>query len=404
MAYEEVLFPVVFTGKKKYYGIPHTSKPNFNNKLFIRGVEIVKREQSKHFREVGKKVMEESMGLDNTRTLCQIVEDMLKETINGISQIDLNGVIKTAVWRPDKNNKSVQHFISQMRDRHTREEADAKRHIKKGLTPELYLYEIPEPGERFEYVVVENDSSERVGDKMEYPEVARRLDKKIDINYYLKSVVGLCTRFINYDDRYQPSSEIMLKALKKLKDGNKADDDEDDVNEDEVNENEMDEDEVSKLRDALAQKSAEKWIRGYIKSLHDGPKKDKTIISHLWEGARIYAKKLFDTTYADKGEHLTENVYYQSFLNALDKQEESIRLKLSSLLKEISEVDIEYRDSMYKLVTKKRYRAMSLERYLTSYYLDECKLLAGFQNIWYKVVGLKITCYRMLSKLQDGKK
>ena len=43
MAYEKVLFLVVFTGKKKYYGIPHTSKPNFNNKLFIRGVEIVKR-------------------------------------------------------------------------------------------------------------------------------------------------------------------------------------------------------------------------------------------------------------------------------------------------------------------------------------------------------------------------
>ena len=169
----------------------------------------------------------------------------------------------------------------------------------------------------------------------------------------------------------------MLKALKKLKDGN-ADDDEDDMDEDEVDEDEMDEDAVSKLRDALAQKSAEKWIRGYIKSLHDGPKKDKTIISHLWEGARIYAKKLFDTTYADKGEHLTKNAYYQSFLNALDKQEESIRLKLSSLLKEISEVDIEYRDSMYKLVTKKRHRAMSLEQYLTSYYLDECKLLADF--------------------------
>ena len=86
--------------------------------------------------------------------------------------------------------------------------------------------------------------------------MARNFDKKININYYLKSVIGLCTRFINYDDRYQLSSEIMLKALKKLKDGNKADDNEDDVNE--VNEDEMDEDEVSKLRDALAQKSAEK--------------------------------------------------------------------------------------------------------------------------------------------------
>src|SRR6266480_7911686 len=38
MAYEEVLFPVVFTGKKKYYGIPHESKPNFNKELFIQGV------------------------------------------------------------------------------------------------------------------------------------------------------------------------------------------------------------------------------------------------------------------------------------------------------------------------------------------------------------------------------
>ncbi|CAB5391326.1 unnamed protein product [Rhizophagus irregularis] len=418
MAYEEVLFPVVFTGKKKYYGIPHESKPNFNKKLFIRGVEVVKRGQSKHFREVGKKVMEESMRLNNTRTLRRIVEDVLKETINDISQIDLNGVIKTAVWKPDKNNKSVQRFISRMRDRHTREEADAKRLIKRGLTSEPYLYEIPEPGERFEYVVVENDSSDKVGDKMEYPEVVRRLGKKINISYYLKTVVGLCARFINYDESFQPSSEIVLEALKKLKDANKAGDnkaddggvDGDDLDEDEEDEDEMDEDEVSKIRDVLAQKSAEKWIRGYIKSLRDGPKKDKTIISHLWEGARIYAKKLFDTIYADKGEHLTNNAYYQSLLNTLDKQEESIRLKLSSLLKEISEVDIEYRDSMYKLVTKKRHRAISLEQYLTSYYLDEwvpkgpCKLLADFRNIWYKVVGLEITRYRTLSKLQDSKK
>ncbi|GES84373.1 DNA polymerase family B-domain-containing protein [Rhizophagus clarus] len=298
MTYEEVLFPIVFTGKKKYYGIPYERK----------------------------RIMDESMRVNNTRTLHQIVKDMLKETVKDISQTDLNEIIKTAV--------------------HTREEADAKRRIKKGLTPELYLYGIPESYERFEYVVVENDSSDKVGDKMEYPEV--------------------------------PSSEIVLDALKKLKNGNKAGDnkaddsgvDVDDLDKDEKDEDEIDKDEISKIRDALAQKSAEKWVRGYIKELHTGPKKDETIISHLWKGAHIYVKKLFDTTYADKGECLTNNAYYKSFLNALDKQEESIRLKLSSLLKEISEIDIEYRDSMYKLVTKKR--AMTLEQYLTSYYLDEC--------------------------------
>ncbi|CAI2199740.1 10935_t:CDS:2, partial [Funneliformis geosporum] len=170
MAYEEVLFLVVFTGKKKYYSIAHRREPNFNNKLFIQGVEIVKRGQSKYFREIGKKVMDKSMRLDNTRILHRIVEDVLKETINGILQINFNEVVKTAVWRPNKNNKSIQHFISRMRDRHTHEGANAKRRIKKGLIPEPYLYEIPEPGERFEYIVVENDSSQKVGDKMEYPE------------------------------------------------------------------------------------------------------------------------------------------------------------------------------------------------------------------------------------------
>ncbi|CAI2193586.1 18944_t:CDS:2, partial [Funneliformis geosporum] len=43
--------------------------------------------------------------------------------------------------------------------RHTCEEANAKWLIKKGLISEPYFYEIPEPGEQFEYIVVENDLS-----------------------------------------------------------------------------------------------------------------------------------------------------------------------------------------------------------------------------------------------------
>jgi hypothetical protein len=38
--------------------------------------------------------MEESMRLDNTRTLRRIVEDVLKETVKDISQTDLNEIIK----------------------------------------------------------------------------------------------------------------------------------------------------------------------------------------------------------------------------------------------------------------------------------------------------------------------
>ncbi|CAI2189373.1 10340_t:CDS:2 [Funneliformis geosporum] len=139
---------------------------NDNGSFYLKRVEIVKRRQSKHFCEIGKKVMDKSMKVDNSRTLYQIVKDVLKEIINDILQIDLNGMVKTAMWKPDKNNKSVQYFISRMQDRHTYEKADAKQYIKKGLTPKPYLYEIPESGECFKYIVVENDSSQRVGDSM----------------------------------------------------------------------------------------------------------------------------------------------------------------------------------------------------------------------------------------------
>jgi TATA-binding protein-associated factor Taf7 len=122
----------------------------------------------------------------------------------------------------------------------------------------------------------------------------------------------------------------VLEALKKLKDGNKAGDneaddggvDEDDLDEDEDEdeEDEMDEDEVSKIRDALAQKSAEKWVRGYIKELHTGLKKDHAIISHLWKEANTYAKNLFNSTYADKIVKYSGNeAYWSSYLNALNK-------------------------------------------------------------------------------------
>ncbi|CAG8610586.1 21411_t:CDS:2, partial [Gigaspora rosea] len=251
--------------------------------------------------------------------------------------------------------------------------AEAQRLIKRGLMPEPYLYQIPEPGERFEYIVVENNSSQKVGDKMEYPEVVRRLGKKVDINYYLKSVVGLCARFINYDDSYQPSSETLLEALKRLKgdngaDGDGADGNEADgngVDEDGVSGDKVNEDEISKKRDTLAQKSAEKWVRGYIKNLHEGPKKDETIISYLWKEAHTYAKNLYDTTYVDKIVKCSGNdAYWSSFLSALDKQEESIRIKLTTLLAEISQDDIGSREKMYEFVTKAgkhKSKAMTLE-------------------------------------------
>ena len=41
--------------------------------------------------------MDESLKVNNIRTLHQIIEDVLRESVKDISQTDLNDLIKTAV-------------------------------------------------------------------------------------------------------------------------------------------------------------------------------------------------------------------------------------------------------------------------------------------------------------------
>ncbi|PKK60441.1 hypothetical protein RhiirC2_793304 [Rhizophagus irregularis] len=58
MAYEEVLFPVAFTGKKKYFGIDHKETPNFElREPFIRGIDTVKQGKSQVFKTIGERII-----------------------------------------------------------------------------------------------------------------------------------------------------------------------------------------------------------------------------------------------------------------------------------------------------------------------------------------------------------
>ncbi|CAG8597718.1 9267_t:CDS:2 [Paraglomus brasilianum] len=366
MAYEEVLFPVVFTGKKKYYGIQHIKKPNFYpdfEKLFIKGVDIVKRGQSEFIRKVGRNIMEESMKINNNRTMQQIVEDVLKSAVDNLSQVDINECVKTSAWKPDRNNKSVQCFISRMKSKHAREIIESQQLIKQGVSPNPYIYNIPEPGERFEYIVVEG-VSEKVGDRMEYPDVAKKLNKKIDINYYLKSVVGLCARFINNSKCFEPQPDS--ESLKNITDS----------------------DELWTAKDGIAQKSAERWLKKYIKDLRDAPKKEEDILSHLWKEVNTYAEKICSSNnvnrtvqtriclnYSSHDESKTRD-FTSSYLNALNEIENSIRLNLSDLFARISKSNEKYRDDLHN-----------------------CELMQEFRNEWYREIGLVTVRRRALSHL-----
>ncbi|CAG8568222.1 2602_t:CDS:1 [Dentiscutata heterogama] len=128
---------------------------------------------------------------------------------------------------------------------------------KKPMHPTFYSsnerkkFEYPDPGERFSYVVVKGDplydengkkQPRRVADYMEFPDNAKELNTEIDISHYLEQTVGLCARFINDNERYQPPSSHKIMQLK-------------------------DSDEKEKHIDAYSQKEAKKWLTKYIKAL-----------------------------------------------------------------------------------------------------------------------------------------
>ena len=201
MAYEEVLFPVVFTGKKKYFGTPHEDAVNFSlKKPFIRGIDTVKQGKSQLFKIIGERIMNEVRDVNNERSLHEIVEDVLRDAITNSKQWDFEQFIETDAWKPDVDNKAVQRFISRMRGKY-----DSK---------------IPVPGERFSYVVTHPENTFDLhgrkltptkGEKMEFADVAKELEKELDLyHYFEKTIVGLCARFIMYDKKYEPASSSRI--------------------------------------------------------------------------------------------------------------------------------------------------------------------------------------------------
>ena len=231
MAYEEVLYPVVFTGKKKYYGIAHENEINFHpNHLFIRGIDIIKQGQSGLAKIIGNKIMWESMSISNRKTVREIVEDILKDAILNKSQWSFEDFIKCDAWRPNKMNISVHIFMKRMKINSDIETAEIKRKSQLGKATAAPLYEIPEAGDRFNYVIVKKDAVSdmfdihgrkiaiKKGDRMEFVPVAKHFNLPIDIAFYMINyVAGVCARFINYDNEFSQedtADEVSQKAAK----------------------------------------------------------------------------------------------------------------------------------------------------------------------------------------------
>lgn len=192
MSYEEVLYPLAFLSKKKYYGIPHETIPNFKPKdLFIRGLEVKKRGVSELLKIICMDLMWKSMDLNNTKTLRELVIDKIKEIFS--KKWNLEDFIQTGVWKPEKKNITLNNFAERMKQENK---------------------QLPTPGERFGYVIIKRypykyDYKGRQielskADKMEYLDIVKKYNYNIDLKYYFdKQLTGQFARLISYDTEFE---------------------------------------------------------------------------------------------------------------------------------------------------------------------------------------------------------
>ncbi len=127
--------------------------------------------------------------MNNMRSIYKIVENTLREAWN--KKWDFNEFIVMGTWKPKKKNLCNNCFMGCIRKRNER---------------------ISDPDKWFSYVVVkgpllynEQDRKipHRVGDYMEYADIAKEQNMEIDINYYLGITVEmymLCLRSIFTSD------------------------------------------------------------------------------------------------------------------------------------------------------------------------------------------------------------
>ena len=229
MAYEEVGFPTVLCGKKKYYMTPHIEKINFYPKdIFIRGIDIIKQGQAVISKKLGMEFMTESLAPENERELIDLAEDKIRKLYrvygsvmhgaltSGDDIVDPAPFVMSGRYKPNKKNIPVLSFVARLRD-------EQKKFLAEGNAVMAALYEPPEAGDKFDYVIVEKDQrytlqGSRIelkkGDRMELLRVFKASQAtpnpmKIDLSFYVKNmIIGIFARFIAYHDKFQPPANM----------------------------------------------------------------------------------------------------------------------------------------------------------------------------------------------------
>lgn len=212
MSYEEVLFPVLFTAKKKYVGVPHISSPNFDPKvpLFIKGLELKKRGVSEILKIVCNELLRQCMSVSNILSVIELVQEKIKSIYAKDWSDSFDAFIMTGVYKPNKANIQMMTFRSRMIEEHGIE-------IKPGMRTK-YIIAKKYP---WKYDMRGRKIPLKVGDLMELPDKAADNNMPVDLDYYMSHQInGQLARLITY----HPDFHVNSKPIGNVNDAENLDD------------------------------------------------------------------------------------------------------------------------------------------------------------------------------------
>jgi hypothetical protein len=205
MSYEEVGLPTMLCGKKKYGMRAHLTVPNFNEDAepFVRGIEYIKQGKTLMIKQIGLQFLKKLLSPYNEQSIMDIVNEHIKSVFD--TKLDPLQFKQTATYKPDKKNIPVLRFIDRMKK-------------AKALNPNV-TFELPEPGDKFDYVVVKkqqtwNARGKKIeikkGDQMEFLSVFNPTDYELDMEYYITGeFIGLFTRYMTIMPEFHDVGECL---------------------------------------------------------------------------------------------------------------------------------------------------------------------------------------------------
>ena len=423
MENEGCLYPCVFLGKKKYFGIQHINEVNFTpKKLYIKGIDVIKQGKSTLEKKIGFKIMETAVSINNNLDMMEIVKDNISDAIN--NKWNIEDFIQTSSWKPDVSNIANQIFMKRMEARHELEIQENERLISKGLPPKEYLYKKLEPGERFKYVLVQpteiynlrgNIINIKTGNLMEYAHVAKQENMPIYVTHYMKHfVVGICARFINFDDQFKSNIHMDDKALDEYS-RKKASEFLNNYIDELVGNSKKDRLEKGKECKNIFKNAVSQYIQNIpiihqivakeslVKLISLNEDSDKTKIDTLFECAEKYAIRMYKkyNYYYCSNMCLLYNIDPNTGLNIIDYKKSTNLYKLIDSLKRSHSNNNEYllrkkisqtllTDVSVKFEADIKYITDKMKNNESDFNINNIKIYTDLSKIWFEIVGIKL--------------